>query len=315
MRKEMKQTKFIILFVAINCLPATYVFAQPKGNADEKSIAYLKKFRSDYTKSMLNKKSETIVSYYADGIRLMPEFQKTVMGKSNALSYHKAFSARFDIQEFSRDEIEILDLGSRVVELGMFTMKMKLKSTGKEYELKGKYQNIWEKSENGKLSLITEAWNYNHQVGIVEQLKFEGVPVVDVALQAHVPINSPISFELAALNRLMEITIMQHDSKIWSQFYTDDGMFIYSGNPIYEGRKSLDEFLEKHVNEMAVFEKLDVRNDRVDALGEYVIEYASHIAIVRSGEYSGINTGKDIRIWRREKGGSLKIFRTMAMYD
>jgi hypothetical protein len=46
-----------------------------------------------------------------------------------------------------------------------------------------------------------------------------------------------------------------------------------------------------------------------------VIEYASHIAIIRDGEYSGVGTGKNIVIWRREKGGSLKIFRGIAMYD
>lgn len=311
----MRQTKFIFLLAAIICLNVSSVFAQPQVNTDEKIVAHLKKFRSDYAKSILERKPEIILNYYAESVRLMPEFQKTVMGKSNALSYHKAFSARFDVQEFSRNEIEILDLGSRVVELGMFATKMTLKSTNQKIELKGKYQNIWEKLDNGKLALITEAWNYNHQVEIAEQLKFEGVPTVHVALEAHLPVNSKISFELSALNRLMEITITQHDSKIWSQFYTDDGMFIYSSNPIYEGRKSLDEFLEKHAKELPVFEKLDVRNDRIDDLGNYVIEYASHIAIFRVGDFSGINTGKDIRIWRRGKDCSLKIFRAMAMYD
>jgi hypothetical protein len=114
----------------------------------------------------------------------------------------------------------------------------------------------------------------------------------------------------------MEATIMQHDAKIWSQFYSDDGMFLYSRHPVYKGRKALDEFLEKHVKEdMPIFEKLDIRNDQIDDLGDYVIEYASHIANWRKGEYSGINTGKDIRIWRRGVDCSLKIFRAMGMYD
>jgi hypothetical protein len=92
-------------------------------------------------------------------------------------------------------------------------------------------------------------------------------------------------------------------------------MFIYSFNPIQKGRKALDEFLETHVNEMPIFEKLDIRNDRIDDLGMFVIEYASHIAVWRNGGSSGVNTGKDLRIWRRETDGSLKILRSMAMYD
>jgi hypothetical protein len=66
---------------------------------------------------------------------------------------------------------------------------------------------------------------------------------------------------------------------------------------------------------MPIFEKLDVRNDRIDDLGNYVIEYASHIAIIRSGDFSGVSTGKDLAIWRREPNGALKIFRHITMYD
>ena len=294
----------------------SYVFCQSNVKAEDETGAYLQKFRSDYIRSILDKKPGMIQLYYADDIRFMPEFQKTIIGKANVLAYHNAFSTRFNIQSYNRTEIEVLDLGLRMVELGMFVMKIQLKATGKEYEVNGKYLNIWDKKENQDPVLITEAWNYNHSLEIEDQFRFEDVPEIDIALQSHVPINTNIRFELAALNRLMEATISQHDAKIWSQFYSDDGMFIYSRHPIYKGRKALDEFLEKHVrNDLPVFEKLDIRNDRVDDLGDYIIEYASHIAIWRSGEYSGVNTGKDIRIWRRGADCSLKIFRAMGMYD
>lgn len=297
------------------CTSISYAFAEPHVSADEKTTAYLKKFRADYIKSIVDKKPELLGGYYAENIRLMPEFQKTVMGKSNALLYHKAFSERFETQEYDRNEIETLDLGSRVVEAGLFTLKTKVKNSSERLTIEGKYLNVWEKGENGKLSLITEAWNYNHSLPIEEKMRFEQVPAVNIALAAHVPINSNISFELAALNRLAEVTIAQHDANIWSQFYTDDAMLLYSRSSIYKGRKAISEFHEKHVKEIPVFEKLDIRTDRIDDLGNYVIEYASHIAIVRDGKFSGVGTGKNIVIWRREKGGSLKIFRGIAMYD
>lgn len=311
----MKQTKLIFLLTALICGNLTYIFAQRNTKAEEETVTHLKKFRSDYIKSILEKKPEILQVYYTENIRLMVEFQKTVFGKSNVLMYHKAFSARLDTKSYDRKEFEILDLGSMVVEHGLFTMKVTSKSTGKEHELKGKYQNIWEKTESGKLSLITEGWNYDHQLDIGEQLRFEEVPVIDIALQPHVPINSHISFELAALNRLQEATISQHDAKIWSQFYADDGILFSQSHTLYEGRKAIDEYVEQHVKELPVFEKLDIRNDRIDDLGNYVIEYASHIANWRSGEYSGVGLGKDLRIWRREKNGSLKIFRHIGMYD
>lgn len=70
------------------------------------------------------------------------------------------------------------------------------------------------------------------------------MPVVEVALAAHVPITSPISFELTALNRLLEATITQHDATTWSQFYAKDDKWAYSNHPLYEGRNALAAFLE-----------------------------------------------------------------------
>jgi len=308
----MTKNRFIILLVAFVTLNAPDGLAQAK--ADERTLSFLKQFTSDYNKNLLDKKPEALGAYYREDVRLMPPFQRTIVGKENLVLYTKAFVARFDIQEYNRADLEVLDLGAMVSEIGMFTMKVKIKNTGKVYDLKGKYLNLWGK-ENGKLSLITEAWNYDHAIDFADQLKFTEIPNVDVALSPHVNINNNISFELAALNRLVEATVSQHDAKIWSLFYADDAILCHSGRAISKGKKEVDDFLTEHCRELPIFEKLDVRNDRIDHLGTYVIEYASHIATVRNGDWSGVGVGKDLRIWRREKDGTLKIFRHIGMYD
>jgi ketosteroid isomerase-like protein len=310
----MIRTKLLLLLAALVCLSAARVFARPGLNPDARTVAHLEKFRADYARSMRDKKPELLAAYYAEDVRLMPEFQRTILGKDNALAYHGAFSTRFNVRQFDQQAVETLDLGTRVVELGTFTLKMS-RHDGQAHALQGKYQHVWQKQTDGRLSLLTQAWNYSHPVTIAEDLRFADVPAVQVAYQAHVPVNSNISFELAALNRLMEEAFTQHDAKIAAQFFTDDGAFIYSQNSIYRGRQALDAFFEGHMRHLPVFEKLDCRTDRIDALDGYVIEYASHIAVVKDGDYSGVNTGKNLRIWRREKDGSLKMFRQMAMYD
>lgn len=311
----MTQLKSLLLFMACCWIGLANASALPPEQPDPKTIAQLNTFRTDYISSMREAKPDKLAVQYATAIRLMPEFQKTIKGKTNVLAYHKAFFARFEILEYSRDPLEVLDLGSRVVETGLFRTLIKSKKTGLIHELLGKYQAFWEKQEGGKLAMLTEAWNYNQYLEIADQLRFGKVPAVHIALEGHLPIRNNISFELAALNRLQEMVIVQHDAALWSQFYTEDVKLIYSNHPMYEGKNKVYEFLAEHVKQMPVFEKLDIRNDQIDDLGDYVIEYASHIAIYRHGDHSGTNTGKDIRIWRREPNGSLKIFRQMAMYD
>jgi ketosteroid isomerase-like protein len=301
------------LFI-IAVLLATITNSSAQAVATAAQSERLRQFRADFCAMLTSKKTEGIVSYLSENVRLMPEIQKTIIGKVHAMSYWSAFIKRFEVNACVRTETETLDLGGQLFETGTWSLKLKLKATGKAYELNGKYVDLWD-ATNDKLLLVTSAWNYNHATEIGNDLRFEGLTTVNVAFNQHLPVNDAVSFELAALNRLMETTITQHDATIWKQFYSDDASFFYSANAPLRGRKALDAFMDEHVKQLPVFEKLDIRNDRIETFGNFVIEYASHIAIVRNGEWSGVFTGKDLAIWRREKSGALKIFRHIAMYD
>ncbi len=300
------------LILLIGCLLANYCFAQ---KLTKSQTNFLKQYQEDYINAIRHHQPEPILRYYDQEVRVMPEFQQVMIGKEQLKVYYQAYFNRFDPENYQRSWEEVLDLGKLVYEQGQFSMKMVLKNADKSQEVSGKYVNLWQKQEDGSLVLITEAWNYNHGLDFEDQMKFPEVPSVNVALQAHLPIDNAIRFELAALNHLMEATVSQHAAEIWAQFYTEDGKFLYSRNPIYHGQKELSAFLKIHAAEMPIFEKLDIRNDRIDHLGAYVVEYSSHIAIIRNGNFSGVFTGKDLRIWRRNADGSLKIFRHIAMYD
>jgi ketosteroid isomerase-like protein len=311
--KKMKSSILLLICLHINILQ---VAGQVDLTPSDKVIAYLKTFRTEYARAMVNKKPELVEKAYDENVRLMPPFQKTILGKRNVVVYNKAFANRFDIISYNRKEVEVLDLGSQVIEIGNLNAKLILKSTGEQFDLAGKYLDIFKKLRNGELSLITQAWNFDaHYDNLNDHLKFEDIPSVAAAFLPNVHVNDNISFELAALNRLLDAAVTEHDANVWCRFYTDDSMQLSSYYPILRGKKEIDEYLKKHVVELPIFEGLDIRNDHIDHLGNYVIEYASHIASWKNGGSSGVNTGKNIRIWRREADHSLKMFRSIGMYD
>ncbi|MBA4053924.1 MAG: hypothetical protein C0490_04360 [Marivirga sp.] len=311
---SIRLTKIIVLLISLIC--SIHTVGQPSLKVTEQTLSQLNKFRLDYAGSMLNKKPDLLQAYLADNIRLMPPFQKTVLGKSNAELYFKAFSNRFTIHEFTRKEMEILDLGSQVMEIGTFTMRLTLKSATKEQILVGKYLDLWEEQKNGEVILVTASWNFDEYYGdFHELLKFDEVPAVYMAMQPNVQVKNNISFELAALNRLLDATVTQHDGNTWSLYYSDDAMLLASYYPACIGKKSIDDYIRGHVKELPVFEELDIRNDHIDDLGPFIVEYASHIASWKNGDSSGVSMGKNIRVWRRGSDHSLKLFRSIGMYD
>ena len=272
----------------------------------------LDRFHVAYRQAMTQDSAERILPFFADEVRVMPEYHGTLFGAVNARAYFTAFFARFTVQDYQRERLRVFDLGVRVMDAGRF--KMKLVSGTGTHEIAGKYAEVWSNA-NGQLSLLAQTWNFDNYPGNAEEFRFASVPGVRIAFEPHVAVKDALSFELAALNKLQEDAIREKDANIWSQFYTDDALLLVNHGREQNGRSAIDAYLKEHVAGMPVFEKLDIRNDAIDALGSYVIDYASHIAIWRRDDASGVNTGKNIRLWRREPHGGLKMITQIGTYD
>jgi ketosteroid isomerase-like protein len=302
------------LIAVFGTLPAAVAESKTPAVA-QAHLDRLDRFRTDHPQSLVNATPGRTLEQCAESVRLMPAYQWTVLGKANASAYYRAFLDRFQVREFRRELGETADFGGQVGEYGRFTQQLTRKSSGREYALVGKYLDLWEKTADGGLRLITQVWSYDEPLEFGDELRFAEVPAVQMAFQAHVPVKGGISFELAALNKLHEVAISQHDGAVWSQFFADDAVLIPTYTPARRGRQAIDDYVNAHVQHLPVFEKLDIRNDRIDDLGDYVIEYATHVANWRHGDASGVNTGKNIRIWRREPSGALRFFWQMGNYD
>jgi ketosteroid isomerase-like protein len=238
----------------------------------------------------------------------------------NATTYHRAFLKRFTVSAYDRQAIEAVDLGSRVMEIGRFTMTIAekvpaAKGTAEAHTLAGKYMDLWEKTPTGKLVLNTAGWNYDQLPKIADQLRFAEVPSVHMALQARVPVTAGVSLELAASNKLQESAIIQHDGKTWALFYADDAILLANQGAVVSGRKALDDHTVAEAKRLPVFEKLDIRTDKIDDFGKYVIEYGTGVVVWKVDEYSGVSLGKNIRVWRRTENGALQVWRAISMYD
>lgn len=310
----MKKLNFVICLLL--SIEGSNLLAQSTLTPDNNILEYLRDFREKTISAMTDSNPEILESFYADSLRMMPELQKTLLGKANAAAYNRAFLERFEVKNYKRSVIEISDLGEQILEIGEISMTLSLKSSGQEFEIKGNYFDLWKKLPNGDLSLITQCWNYHeYYAELHPHLAFDQPPGVHIALLPNVNITDNISFELTAYNRLLDATVTEHDANAWARYYADDAMLIPNYHRPLQGKEEISQYIETHVKELPVFQELDIRTDRIDNLGAFIVEYASHIASWKNGNSSGVGLGKNIRIWRREPDHTLKLFRSIAMYD
>jgi ketosteroid isomerase-like protein len=276
----------------------------------------LQHYRETHVTALLSGNVEPLLDVaQGETLRLMPVTQLTVIGPDNAAAYYRAFLARFTVRDYTRTSAGQFDLGARVVEIGRFTQKLTHQGTGETFDLNGKYLDAWEKLPDGTLRLVTAAWNADTWLANAEALRFPDVPSVRTAFEPRAPINSAVSFELAALDRLHESAVQQHNAALWSRLYADDAILLANNGGLHAGRKAIDDYIAAHSPHLPVFEKLDLRTDRIEELGDYVFEYASQIAIWRRGDASGAGTGKNLRIWRRGSDHALKVVLAICSYD
>lgn len=289
--------------------------AQSLRAADSLSAAdrsFLERQRTLQASAMLDGDPDALVQPYAADVRLMPEYHTTVFGRTEARAYHAAFFGRFAIRDYAREPLRFFEIGVKLVEVGRF--RMRLAAGNATTEVRGKYIDIWDRSGISPL-IVTHGWNFDSYPEIADKLRFPSIPGRITAFEPRVPVNDALSFELAALNKLQESAIVQHDGRLWAQFFAPDATLLPNHNPARQGKEEVDAYLEEHSKQFPVFEKLDIRNDKIDAAGRYVLDYASHIAIWRNGDSSGANTGKNVRIWRREPEGTLRLICQIGMYD
>lgn len=271
--------------------------------------------RTNVIRAYLEGDPAALVALCTGRTRLMTEGTPTVLGAENIGAYYRAFFGRFLVRDYSRSDFQIWNLGPRVAEFGRFTLQMTPRSGDPGFTLHGKYLDLWDRDAGGKLKLAVNAWNYDAWLPNGDVLRFDGIPSVRTAMQARAPLDTDLSLELAAYGLLLQRALTEHDAALWARFYSEDAVLLPNNAPMALGHGAIESFIEAHSRELPIFEQLDLRNDLIEDAGGYVLEFAGHTAAWRSGASSGVSTGKNLRIWRREPDHALKMILQISAYD
>lgn len=280
-------------------------------------------YEQAYIKALVEKKVSKLASYYGDDSRLMLIANPTIVGRDAALQYYQAFVERFDVKHYERTWVEHIELGHHIVVLGRFRATL-LPSTSeakaernplREWVLQGSVANVWFKNTKGELILQADAWNLDTWTDLKDRLHFANVPSQVSAFMPRVLPHLPENIEVSAYQALTELAVAYRDGRTMSAVYSDDGVLMPNYHPMVTGKPHIEAYWEKHIEDIPVLEKVQNRTDRLDSYDDYAIQYASHIVNWRSGDETGVNTGKHLRVWLRGEDGRFRIRMSISGYD
>jgi ketosteroid isomerase-like protein len=267
------------------------------------------------TEAFIDNKMEKIMIHFDKDAICMPEFQSTMKGKDAIKEYYAEILKRRQTTFFNKTILETIQLKNNIVEIGTFTTDYQ-NIEGQKTTLKGKYLNIWILQPNGDLKLKAESFGYLHSIEnpsahLVKISKEHSTYKFPEQLKT----TSHLAFQLKALNTLMEKSVQTRDGNLRANFFTNDAIFMPFADSSKVGIKSIREHLIAYNSYPVTIDTISIYNEYFEDCDNFVIEYPRFYVKWYTSDNSGIGSGKGIRIWKREKNCSLKLYREIGIHD
>lgn len=280
------------------------------------TLSDLDTYRATYVRSMVREQAEQIITMYGPQSRVMPEYQETGIGPAAAEAYYAAYFDRFDVQSFEKTVVETMDFEKIIVEIGTFEIEQQERSTSKQHRWAGAYFDVWERDARGQMTLVSQAWNYDEAYDRLRELAhFEVDQSTPAQRLPGIPIKDRRMYEVRALREMGRRTMMSGQPHLSPLIYADDAMYSPHDAPMMWGIGNIRSFLKDYSAFWPPFEFVDTSTDRIDFLGDHIVEHMSYNLRWIGEDQTGVSTGKGIRVWKRSDEGLLQSYRQISMHD
>lgn len=275
---------------------------------------YLQQLSASITIAEINDDLIGFMALYDVQAISMPEYQPTLIGIDQLQAFYKELFHRQNIRIFKRTPDEFIDLDSIVIELGNFRKEFTMPHNDSLITQQGKYGFVWKRSPDGKFKITAETSGFFHPIENPETLVVRKlIPEKPVAYR-----EEKIPLELRAYNALMENYVARSGSgALRSEFFTDDGKFFPFAHPTLSGISEIKPYLIKYDTHGPgfKFDSISVWTFHYENHNDYLLEYSKFFVRWSTPDATGGTSGKGIRIWKRQRDHSLKLFREIGTHN
>ncbi|TMM57414.1 hypothetical protein FEE95_13090 [Maribacter algarum] len=253
---------------------------------------------------------ENTLSLFCDEATLLPEYHKSLIGKSKISAYYSKFFEKTSTSKFSKEAFEILPLGEYFVELGTFEHLYKTPS-GKDFQYVGKYLTYWEFDSDNPPKIMAHIWGASNYFE-TENLNFISVPVSD---SKAVKPSTKWEKDIEEIRKFVYDAVFTGDSKRQMKTYADDATYMTYYDPPFVGKDKIAAYFDAHYNPDFQMDSLMTKSVKVIDMGKYALKFGEYyVGWTWEGQPSYIE-GKGLTLYKKMEDGSIKIYRQMINHS
>ena len=261
-------------------------------------------------KALETESLEETLSLFSDNATLLPEYHKSLWGKSKISAYYVQFFEKSNAVKFNKDAFEIMAIDEYFVELGTFEHQYTSPS-GKDFEYKGKYVTYWQFHTDDTPKIMAHIW------GSSSYFEPENLNFIEVDVPSTKAITPRTQWEedIEEVRKFAYDAVFAGDSKKQLTTYAKDAIYMTYYDPPFIGKEKITEYFDSHYNPDIPMDSLMTRSVKVIDMGEYAFnfgEYYVEWTWERQPWYVG---GKGLALHKRMADGSIKIYRQMINHS
>ncbi len=283
-----------------------------------KSFALQKMEKLDLVKEQSQKLADAIrteslteiPAIFLDEAALLPEYHKSLWGKSNISAYYGQFFDSTQTLKFNKESFEILKLDGYYVELGTFQHTYKT-PLGKDFGYNGKYLTYWKFSEKNTPKILAHIW------GASKYFEAENLNFVTVATKCKEKLTPKSKWEndIEKMRQFAYDAVFAGDARTQLTTYADDATYMTYYDPPFIGKEQISGYFHSHYNPDVPMDSLMTKSVKIIEMGEHALKFGEYrVEWTWEGQPSYIE-GKGLTLFRRGLDGSVKIFRQMINHS
>jgi len=149
----MKKLLMVLLMLFIT---SSALYSQDDSDLKAKFNAMNEKF----AQMMIDDDFQGLIKWYADDIISMPSYQPMLRGideLKKADEMHKQSGVK--TTAFTLETTDVIETGNYAIEIGTYTITMKIPGMDMPWTDNGKYMNVWELQDDGSYKMKADTWN------------------------------------------------------------------------------------------------------------------------------------------------------------
>ncbi|WP_207513686.1 YybH family protein [Longitalea luteola] len=256
--------------------------------------------------------ADSMLTLYANNFTFLPEYKPAIVERTALQQFFKDWFQQVSNLDYKKAiyKVEIFD--DYILEIGTFRLGY---STDRNVtgNYTGKYMIMWKRNSASQLSMLSEAFGSDRNIGPAD------VPYANVVVKENFVLDKNIlSTELAkdieAADKMVVQAVEQGNGQLRAEGFTKDGIYMPHFGTILEGMDALIPYMKRiYVPEAKLYSKNTYRE--IFHTGEYVFLHGHF----KGGWGDPVNGGKFegnmSNLMKKNKKGELLMYRQLANND